>query len=58
MNAMPSQLLHDFANQILEIANIYRDKSQNLNQVTQRFRWLSGMWAVNMLLLAVSALLS
>lgn len=58
MNAMPSQLLQDLANQIMEIAHIYQSKNQNLSKVTARFRWLSLLWVVNMLLLAVSALLS
>lgn len=58
MSAMPSQLLQDLTNQIMEIASIYQDKNQNLSKVTDRFRWLSLMWVVNMLLLAGSALLS
>ena len=58
MGAMPSQLLHDLAHQVIEIATIYRDKNHNLQKVTQRFRWLSRMWTLNMLLLAISALLS
>jgi hypothetical protein len=58
MSAMPSQLLHDLASQVIEIATVYRNKNHNLQKVTQRFRWLSKMWALNMLLLAISVLLS
>lgn len=58
MNAMPSQLLQDLAHQIMEIANIYQDKNQNLSKVTGRFRWLSIMWAINMFLLTSSTMLS
>lgn len=52
-SASTDQLLQDYANQIVEIAHIYQAKQNQLNIALRRFRWLSILWIVTILLLAV-----
>ena len=57
MQAMPSDLLHDLSNQIVEISNIFKAKSRYLDSVFWRFRLLCVLWLTLMLLLVLSNLL-
>jgi hypothetical protein len=50
-NASTEDLLHDYAHQIVEVSNIYESKQQQINLGITRFRWLSLLWVVTMLLL-------
>ncbi len=56
--AKPTTLMHDLANQMVEIASVYQNKYHNLQRMLQRFRWLSMIWVLNMLLLAITAVIS
>ncbi len=57
MQAMPSDLLHDLSNQIVEISNIFKAKSRYLDSVFWRFRLLCVLWLTLILLLVLSNLL-
>lgn len=45
----PATILHDYANQIMEIANIYQAKQKRVNQSLALFRWSSILWIITML---------
>jgi hypothetical protein len=47
----PAELLHDYANQIMEIANIYQSKQRQVNLSMALFRWLCVLWIISMVLL-------
>jgi uncharacterized BrkB/YihY/UPF0761 family membrane protein len=46
----PAGILHDYANQIMEIANIYQAKQKQVNRSLFLFRWLSILWVITTLL--------
>ena len=48
--SQPSDLLLDYANQMIEISNVFEAKHRYLNIVFRRFRWLSFLWLLTMLL--------
>ena len=50
-NATPEDLLRDYANQIVEIANVYRGKQRQLGIAIGHFRTLSVLWVVTILML-------
>lgn len=45
----PTEILHDYANQIMEIANIYRVKQTHVNQSIRLFQWSSILWLATVL---------
>lgn len=45
----PATILHDYANQIMEIANIYQVKQKRVNQSLALFRWSGILWLITML---------
>ena len=47
----PKEILHDYANQIVEVSDIYRAKQRLVNLALDRFRELSILWVVTMLVL-------
>lgn len=47
--ASPQDLLHDYANQIIEVSNIYRLKQEKLNLSLARFSQTSILWVVTMI---------
>ena len=47
----PKEILHDYASQIIEVSDIYRAKQRLVNLALDRFRRLSIMWIVTMLVL-------
>ena len=57
MLAMPSDMLHDLSNQMIEISAIFKAKSGYLDSVLRRFRLLCVLWLTLMLLLVLSNLL-
>ncbi len=57
MQAMPSDLLLDLSNQIVELSNIFKAKSRYLDAVFWRFRLLCVLWLALMLLLVLSNVL-
>lgn len=52
--ATPEHMLHDLANQIVEVSNVYQTKQRQLDRALRRFRWLSMLWIMVMLLLSVA----
>jgi hypothetical protein len=46
----PAGILHDYANQIMEIANIYQAKQKQVNRSLFLFRWLSILWVITTLM--------
>jgi len=46
----PPAILHDYANQIMEIANIYRTKQKRVNRSLTLFRWSSVLWIITILI--------
>ena len=48
-------MLHDYADQIVEVANIYRSKQTQINFSTTLFQWLTLVWIVTILLLLAAA---
>src|SRR5262245_7459239 len=54
LDITPGNLLHDYANQVVEIANIYKYKHDHVNISEKRFQWLSALWVTTaMVLVAV-----
>jgi hypothetical protein len=51
----PSDILRDYAQQILEISHIYSGKQRQINISTRLFQYLSVWWIVAMLLLLATA---
>jgi hypothetical protein len=47
----PEEILHDYANQIIEVSDIYKAKQRLVNLALERFRRLSILWIVTMLVL-------
>lgn len=47
----PEEILHDYANQIIEVSDIYRAKQKLVNRALNRFKRLSILWIVTMLVL-------
>ncbi|MEA2575098.1 MAG: hypothetical protein QOH93_2396 [Chloroflexia bacterium] len=47
----PKEILHDYANQIIEVSDIYREKQKLVNLALDHFRRLSILWVVTMLVL-------
>jgi hypothetical protein len=44
-----NEILHDYANQIMEIANIYQVKQKYVNQSIHLFQWSSILWLATVL---------
>ncbi|MEO8286408.1 MAG: hypothetical protein ABI670_08215 [Chloroflexota bacterium] len=49
----PNEILHDYANQIIEVSDIYRAKQQLVNLALNNFSRLSILWVVTMLVLTL-----
>ncbi len=47
----PEEILHDYANQIIEVSTIYSHKQQNINLSLTLFYWLTITWIMAILLL-------
>jgi hypothetical protein len=47
----PKEILQDYANQIIEVSDIYRAKQRLVNLALDHFRRLSILWVVTMLVL-------
>lgn len=47
----PKEILHEYANQIIEVSDIYRAKQRLVNLALDRFRKLSILWVVTTLVL-------
>jgi hypothetical protein len=47
----PKEILRDYANQIIEVSDIYRAKQQLVNHALNQFRILSILWIVTMIIL-------
>ncbi len=43
-------MLHDYANQMMEVSNIYQQKHRYVNASIDRFRWLCLAWIVAVLI--------
>jgi len=46
-----NDILHDFANQVMEVSNIYQRKQRQINSSIKWFEFLSVCWIVSVLLL-------
>lgn len=53
----PGDILEEYANQIIEVSDIYRAKQQLVNLALDRFRLLSIQWGVTMLMLMLIVVL-
>jgi hypothetical protein len=54
LDITPVDLLHDYANQVVEVSNIYKYKQTQINAGVWRFQWLSALWVITaMVLVAV-----
>ncbi|MBI5034219.1 MAG: hypothetical protein HZB51_27170 [Chloroflexi bacterium] len=53
----PGGILHDYANQIMEIANIYQAKQKHVNRSIMLFRWSSVLWLITTLLFLAIAVI-
>ena len=51
------EIIDDYAHQIIEISNIYRQKQASINLATQVFQWQVCLWLLSILLLAFTAFL-
>jgi hypothetical protein len=52
-----NDILHDFANQVMEVSNIYQRKQQQINASIRLFEYLSVIWIISViLLLAITVL--
>jgi uncharacterized membrane protein (DUF2068 family) len=51
------EIIDDYAHQIIEISNIYRQKQSSINLATRVFQWQMCLWLVSILLLAFAAFL-
>jgi hypothetical protein len=47
----PKEILHEYANQIIEVSDIYRAKQKLVNNALNQFRRLSILWIVTMIVL-------
>ncbi len=56
--ASAQDLLHDYANQIVEVSHIYKLKQSEINRSLQRFHWMSVLWIMTMLALVSIAVLA
>ncbi len=45
-----ADMLHDYANQMMEVSNIYQQKHRYVNVSINRFRWLCMAWIVAVLI--------
>jgi hypothetical protein len=54
MHALPSELLLDLANQIVEVSGVFAAKNRHLTAMFRRFRILCVLWLALMLLLVAS----
>jgi hypothetical protein len=45
-----ADMLHDYANQMMEVSNIYQQKHRYVNSSVSRFRWLSVAWIIAVLI--------
>ena len=44
------EMLHDYANQMMEVSNIYQQKHSSVNKSISRFRWLCLAWIVSVMI--------
>jgi hypothetical protein len=49
----PTEIIEDYANQIIEVSDIYRAKQRLVNLTLDLFRKLSILWVVTMLVLTL-----
>ena len=51
LNVQGNDILHDFANQVMEVSNIYQRKQKQINTSIRWFEYLSVCWIISILLL-------
>ena len=57
LNVQADDILHDFANQVMEVSNIYQRKQQQINASIRWFEYLSVAWIISVLLLLAITIL-
>lgn len=57
LNVQGNDILHDFADQLMEISNIYQRKQQQINASIRWFEYLSIAWIVSVILLLAITIL-
>ena len=50
----PDDILHDYANQIVEVSSIYQRKQEKINRSIRLFQYLNVSWIVTILLLLLT----
>lgn len=50
LNLSYGDMLHDYANQMMEVSNIYQQKHRYVNASVGRFRWLCVAWIIAVLI--------
>jgi succinate dehydrogenase/fumarate reductase cytochrome b subunit len=53
LNVQGNDILHDFANQVMEISEIYQRKQRQINQSIRWFEYLSIAWIITVILFVV-----
>lgn len=57
LNVQGNDILHDFADQLMEISNIYQRKQQQINASIRWFEYLSVAWIISVILLLAITIL-
>jgi hypothetical protein len=57
LNVQGDDILHDFANQVMEVSNIYQRKQQQVNASIKWFEYLSVVWIISVILLLAITIL-
>ena len=57
LNVQGNDILHDFADQVMEISNIYQRKQQQINASIRWFEYLSVAWIISIILLLAITIL-
>jgi hypothetical protein len=57
LNVQGNDILHDFADQVMEISNIYQRKQQHINTSIRWFEYLGVAWIISVILLLAMTIL-
>ena len=57
LNVQGNDILHDFADQVMEISNIYQRKQQQINSSIRWFEYLGVAWIISVILLLAITIL-
>ena len=57
LNVQGNDILHDFADQVMEISNIYQRKQQQINTSIKWFEYLGVAWIISVILLLAITIL-